>query len=161
MTVRLLALILCALPLAAPVYAQERAPEPEIAPKETLIRDGTEATLAEFHWIKRPVVVFADSPNDPRFQQQMEFIERDMALLTERDVVVLVDTDPAARSALRQRLRPREFALVLIGKDGEIELRKPRPWQMRELSRVIDKMPLRQQEIREGRGIGEVLRRGR
>jgi len=35
----------------------------------------------------------------------------------------------------------------LIGKDGMVKLRKPFAWNMRELSRVIDKMPMRQQEI--------------
>jgi hypothetical protein len=39
---------------------------------------------------------------------------------------------------------------VIMGKDGEVELRKPRPWDVREISRTIDKMPLRQQEIRAG-----------
>ena len=31
-----------------------------------------------------------------------------------------------------------------------IELRKPAPWSVREITRTIDKMPLRQQEIRAG-----------
>ena len=39
--------------------------------------------------------------------------------------------------------------LTVIGKDGGVKLRKPFPWDVRELSRSIDKMPLRQQEIRD------------
>ena len=50
----------------------------------------------------------------------------------------------------RRKFRPRGFMLTLIGKDGEVELRKPFPWDVREISRSIDKMPLRQQEIRDG-----------
>ena len=69
-----------------------------------------------------------------------------------RDVVVFVDTDPKARSALRKKLRPRGFMLAIIGKDGQIKLRKPLPWDVRELTRSIDKMPLRRQEIDEARG---------
>ncbi len=42
--------------------------------------------------------------------------------------------------------------LVLVGKDGSVYLRKPFPWDVRELSRSIDKMPLRQQEMRDRRG---------
>ncbi|MEO0922698.1 MAG: DUF4174 domain-containing protein, partial [Pseudomonadota bacterium] len=42
--------------------------------------------------------------------------------------------------------------LALVGKDGTIKLRKPVPWDVRELSRVIDKMPMRQQEVRDRRG---------
>ena len=53
----------------------------------------------------------------------------------------------------RLRLRPRGFMMVLMGKDGEVELRKPAPWSIREISRSIDKMPLRQQEIEDRRGL--------
>ena len=107
------------------------------------------ADLSEFHWKKRPVVVFADSENDPAFIEQMELLEARTDALIERDVVVLTDTDPAARSALRLKMRPRGFMLVLVGKDGGIKLRKPFPWDVREISRSIDKMPIRQREIRE------------
>ena len=68
--------------------------------------------------------------------------------LETRDVVVLTDTDPKADGPLRKGLHPRDFMLVLIGKDGRVALRKPTPWSIRELSRAIDKMPLRQDEIR-------------
>jgi hypothetical protein len=44
-------------------------------------------------------------------------------------------------------LHPKGFNWVLIGKDGKIKLRKPFAWDMRELSRVIDKMPIRQREM--------------
>lgn len=116
-------------------------------PSAVLTAEGI--TLEDFHWLARPVVVFADSPADPRFVEQMELLTRRMDELVVRDVVVITDTDPAAKSALRQKLRPRGFMLALIGKDGGVTLRKPLPWDVRELSRAIDKMPLRQQEIRE------------
>lgn len=76
-----------------------------------------------------------------------------LAMLEERDVVVLTDTDPSARAPLRQKLRPRGFALVVIDKDGGVKLRKPTPWSVRELTRTIDKMPTREQEVRERRGL--------
>ena len=114
---------------------------------------GTDVSnLEQFVWEKRPIVVFADSPNDPNFGLQMEYLEDQVAALAERDVIVLTDTDPAAEGPLRQTLRPRGFMLVLIGKDGGVKLRKPFPWDVRELSRTIDKMPMRQREIRERRG---------
>ena len=79
--------------------------------------------------------------------QQLEFLEDRSAELEARDVVILVDSDPAAKSALRKKLRPFDFQLVLLGKDGKVVLRKPRPWDVRELMRAIDKIPLRKQEI--------------
>ena len=104
----------------------------------------------DFLWVARPVVVFADTPNDPAFIEQMELLAARPEALVERDVVVITDTDPEARNALRQALRPRGFMLVLIGKDGQVEIRKPLPWSVRELTRSIDKMPMRQQELRDG-----------
>jgi hypothetical protein len=38
---------------------------------------------------------------------------------------------------------------VLIDKDGEAKLRKPLPWDVREITHAIDKFPLRRQEMRE------------
>ncbi|SFN57477.1 protein of unknown function [Roseovarius lutimaris] len=113
------------------------------------ILDGTAANLNEFLWIKRPLVVFADTPADPRYVEQMGYIAERLDVLEERDVVVLTDTDPAARSELRKTLRPRGFSLVLVGKDGVIYLRKPAPWRVREITRSIDKLPVRQQELRD------------
>lgn len=107
--------------------------------------------LNDFLWLKRPVVIFADTENDPRFQQQIELLQARADELAERDVIVLTDTNPDAAGALRKKLRPRGFMLVLIGKDGGVKLRKPFPWDVRELTRSIDKMPMRQREIRERR----------
>jgi hypothetical protein len=136
---------------AAPLFAQE-GPEDSAEGLSEIIRPGETADLSEFLWIKRPLVVFADSPADPRYTLQMEYLTQRLEYLDERDVVVLTDTDPSADSQLRERLRPRGFMLVLMGKDGTIYLRKPLPWDVREISRVIDKMPMRQQEMRDRRG---------
>lgn len=118
-------------------------------PVDSPILDGTTANLNEFLWIKRPLIVFADTPADPRYVEQMGYITERLDVLDERDVVVLTDTDPSARSDLRKTLRPREFSLVLVGKDGVIYLRKPAPWRVREITRSIDKLPVRQQELRD------------
>ncbi len=120
-------------------------------PEPAFLQSAGESDLSEFLWINRPVVVFADTPADPRFQQQIDLLTQGEPMMRDRDVVVLTDTDPAAKSPLRQKLRPRGFQLVLIGKDGGVKLRKPFPWNVRELSRSIDKFPLREREIRERR----------
>ena len=127
---------------AAAAAAQEAAPV-------RVVMDPQGVTLAEFLWIKRPVIVFADSPNDPSFQRQMEMIAEDEGQLAARDVVVITDTNPGAKSGLRQKFRPRGFSLTILDKDGEEELRKPLPWDVREITRAIDKFPLARQEILE------------
>lgn len=120
----------------------------------SLILNASEISLSDFKWIARPVVVFAESPADPAYQQQIELLTARMDELIERDVVIVVDTDPDARSDLRRKLRPRGFMLTLIGKDGGVKLRKPFPWDVRELSRSIDKMPIRRQELRDSNRFG-------
>ncbi len=116
----------------------------------TVIFDASEIDMAELLYVARPVIVFADSPNQPEFRQQMQLLQADLSGLDVRDVILIVDTDPAARTDVRQDLRPRGFNLVMVDKDGRVNLRKPEPWDVREISRQIDKMPLRLQEIREG-----------
>ena len=108
--------------------------------------------LAEYLWLQRPLVIFADTPNDPRFKRQMELLEDTPEELELRDVIVVTDTDPDEDSALREKLHPRGFMLVVIGKDGKVAFRKPVPWSVRELIHAIDKIPMRQDEILESLG---------
>ena len=103
--------------------------------------------LAEYKWVARPLVIFADSEFDPRFIRQMAILADDPSVLEDRDVVVLIDTDPVGYGPLRQALRPRDFMIVLIDKEGKVVFRKPTPWTPRELSRAIDKLPIRQDEL--------------
>ncbi len=119
--------------------------------EKATIFEADDIVLDEFVWHLRPLVVFAQSPEDPQFQLQVSLLLEDIAQLGERDVIIIVDTNPAEPSALRLQLRPRGFMLVLLDKEGQVEFRKPSPWSVREISRSIDKMPLRQQEIRDRR----------
>ena len=143
----------------AALFASTATAQDAIAPLDawqvdrTVVFEGTDIVLDDFIWQARPLIVFADSPFDPLFIQQMELLAARVDELAERDVIVITDTDPSVLSDLRRTLRPRAFMLTLIGKDGQIKLRKPAPWDVRELSRSIDKTPLRQQEIRDRRVI--------
>lgn len=139
---------LAALTLALPVMAAD-APSTVDRWRDDpgQVFDAADVDLAALQWIARPVVVFANSPEDPAFVDQMEELADDLPELIARDVILIVDTDTTPPSALRTKLRPRGFMLVLMGKDGEVKLRKPLPWTVRELSRSIDKMPMRQREI--------------
>ena len=133
---------------AFPLGAQTAVPEALQPPVE----EAGGADLTQFLWKNRLVIIFADSPGDPRFIEQMALIEARAGDLADRDVVVLTETTPGADpdkgSALREKFRPRGFMLMLIGKDGNMYLRKPRPWDVREISRSIDKMPIRREELR-------------
>ena len=103
-------------------------------------------TLDELKGHARPLVVFADTPDDPKFVQQMAMLEALPEELEKRGVVVLTDTDPAAMGPLRQRLRPQGFGLVLIDLDGSVAHRRPLPTSVRELANFIDRTPSRRLE---------------
>jgi hypothetical protein len=111
--------------------------------------DAADVVLADMLYLQRAVIVFADSPNDPNFIRQMQLLERDPGALAERDALLIVDTDPEARTESRLKFRPRGFSLVLMEKDGTAVIRKPLPWELREITNAIDKFPLRRQEVLE------------
>jgi Domain of unknown function (DUF4174) len=124
------------LPLTA--SAQDFAPQPAAG-----------VVFADQLYVTRPIVVFADAPNDPNFLRQMELLARNYAELDERDVILVTDTDPAAKTEWRTKLRPRGFSLVIMDKDLRPVVRKPLPWDVREITHAIDKMPLRRTEMLE------------
>lgn len=139
----LILLCLLAAPLAA---AAQEGRVPAVAVQIEPEDSSPDVSLEALLWVARPIVVFAETPNDPRFVQQMELLEQYPGDLDSRDVLVLTDTDPEAESALRTELRPSDFTLVLIDKDGSVVQRRPTPTSVRELTRTIDRLPSRRQE---------------
>lgn len=134
----LVILIAAFLPLAAGAQDAPFSPVP-----------ASDVVLADLLFLKRAVVVFADSPNDPNYIRQMELLARDTGDLIERDVIIITDTTPKPPSELRQTLHPRGFSLVILDKDGKPALRKPLPWDTREITHAIDKFPSRIIEVQE------------
>ena len=99
----------------------------------------TNTDIKDLIWEKRPVLVFSNSHLDPNLKQQIKMFGSDPNALSSRDVKVFVDDKPKPNSNLRKRFRPKGFLIILIGKDGQIKLRKNSPWSARELTRIIDK----------------------
>lgn len=138
-----LALVAAATPLAAQEVVLDRwRADP------ALVFDAGEIMLSDLDYTARALVVFAESPNQPQYQEQLRLIAAGTAELALRDVIVLVDSDPRSGSDARDTLRPRGFSLVLVDKDGTVVFRKPDPWDVREISRQIDKLPSRIDELR-------------
>lgn len=132
---------------SAPNPATPPSPTADAPATELEYLLATEITPDALLFRRRAVVVFADTPADPAFTAQMVAFEGHAGPLIERDVVVIADSDPAANSIWRRMLTPHGFSLVVIDKDGQVKQRKPAPWDVRELTRAIDKFPLRRQEI--------------
>lgn len=113
-----------------------------------------EDPLAPLLWVKRPVIIFADDPGDPRLAHQLAELAREKAELEARDVVVIVDDRKPARrdqaSALRRRFRPHGFTVIVLSKDGEVVKRHPDVLSAFDVMRLIDRLPRRLQEM--GRG---------
>ena len=105
--------------------------------------------IADELYLHRIVVVFADSAQDPAFVRQMEILTPNLTDLQQRDVLLVTDTDPKSQSELRATLHPRGFSIVIMDKDGTVAIRKPLPWDVREISRSIDKFPSRIAEVLE------------
>ena len=99
----------------------------------------TNTDIKDLIWEKRPVLVFSNSHLDPNLKKQIKMFRSDPDALSSRDVKVFVDDKPEPNSNLRKRFRPKGFLIILIGKDGQIKLRKNSPWSARELTRIIDK----------------------
>jgi hypothetical protein len=156
---RIFAIFLTILPLAAQGQGAETVAvgDPAAVVDDTAGPTGTPAdplaaadvVLGDLIFVKRPVIVFADTPNDPNFVRQMRLLSRDAGELADRDAVVIVDTDPDARSEARRQFRPRGFSLVLVDKDGRAMRRLPLPAELREILNSIDRSPVRRQEVLE------------
>ena len=142
-------------PPPPPVSLPQRTlPVPQAIPADTVppfaalrVLSAEDVRPDEFLWQARPIVVFANTTADLSFVRQLSALQANAGPLIDRDVVVITDADPAANSVWRRRLRPEGFSLVLMDKDGQVKQRKPAPWSVREISRAIDKFPLRLQEI--------------
>lgn len=147
---QLLPLIFAGL-VAFSASAQDTATGGEELVVTPVILPATDLSLDDFLWLNRVIVVFADTERDPAFQKQMALLTERPIDLIEREVVLIIDTDPKERSAIREKLRPRGFSLVLVDLDGQVKLRKPLPLSVRELVHSIDKSTLRREEIQGAR----------
>ena len=116
----------------------------------------------------RPLLVFTPSARDGRFLEQVKALRADEEGMRERQVKVLVcaaqggsrdgrrsldatlwqeppDGDAARRSF---GVKPGEFTVVLVGKDGGEKLREHTVLSVGRLRETIDAMPMRQDEMK-------------
>ncbi|MDG1155176.1 MAG: DUF4174 domain-containing protein, partial [Paracoccaceae bacterium] len=87
----------------------------------------TNTDIKDLIWEKRPMLVFSNSHLDPNLKEQIKMFVSDPNALSSRDVRVFIDDKPEPNSKLRKRFRPKGFLIILIGKDGQIKLRKNSP----------------------------------
>lgn len=114
-------------------------------------------------WRKRVIIVFSPQGTHPDYERQIEILQSDIEGLEERDIVrwvIIKDTIVTGEGKVLPQFGTgpfyREFeverdvfAVLLIGKDGEIKMREGRPVSLETLYGVIDSMPMRQREMQE------------
>lgn len=117
-------------------------------------------SLEALRWKARPVVVFAPE-RSPASGEQINWLRKAAAILTERDMPVFVvgpggvttlAGDRAALDAARLRMdfgvESDAFAIILVGKDGGEKFRAAAPVEVARLIDLVDAMPMRRQEAR-------------
>ncbi|MFK0331230.1 DUF4174 domain-containing protein [Rhizobium sp. NPDC090275] len=126
---------------------------------ETQADTSVVASLAQFRWNSRVIVIFPDKDNARSARQENQLMA-DRPGLEERDVVVLKvagDTvralfgtvrDLDANALARDLAAPPagEFMAFLVGKDGTVKLTIGQPITAAELFTIIDAMPMRAAE---------------
>ena len=119
--------------------------------------------LKSFEWENRILVV---GGNGSKYQNQFDNLEVNKNEYTERDmVVILINKDESKISydglnvlnkldydstlSIRKRFNFDNFNLILIGKDGGVKYNNNEPVKINKIFEIIDKMPMRMQEIKE------------
>ena len=118
--------------------------------------------LNQYQWKNRLLLVFASHGDEPAYKTFKAEIEARAEGVEERNLLVgeVLERgqsyfaggpiEPESADALRRRFSVREqsFTVLLIGKDGELKMRKETPTSVTEIFTIIDAMPMRKQERR-------------
>ena len=125
------ALLLASLPLVS--HAADTAPQ----------------SLSGYRDKNRVLLVFAPSASDARYRKQIELLRGNDSGLKERDLLRF-NLFESGGTALQRHygIRPGQFRVLLIGKDGNTAYTAVRPVVPSDLFRRIDRMPMRRNEMR-------------
>jgi len=122
-------------------------------------------TLAALRDKSRPLLIFYAQGSDEQLpgsmlRKQQALFEGHEAELKDRDVVLMYvplqrnheSVTSGASSGLRKQFHidDQRFTVVLVGKDGGEKFRSHEPVTIEKLDALIDAMPMRQQEVRDG-----------
>jgi hypothetical protein len=122
--------------------------------------------LSRFKWQNRLLMLFAPDSNHPLFVDLQREISSRPLEVRDRDLVIFEilesgssrmnadEIGPQTAASLREQFSiPQEvFAVVLVGKDGGIKLRRNDFVSLQEIFDLIDSMPMRRQEMRQKSG---------
>jgi hypothetical protein len=133
-----------------------------------------EPTLASLRHNYRPLLIFAAS-YDKNAHQQIQLLAQRIEDMQARQILAvpfllheekndapwndalpgrdMIQLTAVESTSARRRFRigQNDFTVILLGKDGGEKLRSDTPVTMETLIKLIDSMPMRQKEVRDGR----------
>ena len=118
--------------------------------------------VLEHQWKKRVIIVSASSPNHIGYREQQALLTHNKKGMKERDLIIyrlyndhwldskgqLLSQSEANEIRKAYQIPVDEFMVLLIGKDGNVKMRKNDPVETRHIFSLIDSMPMRKQEIK-------------
>ena len=112
----------------------------------TTIPTTADLNLKDYRWKNRVLLTFGN-PTSDKLQNQKAILATDPDGLEDRDMVIL---EPPQTNTLAKRYKvdPKNFMVILVGKDGGEKLRQQEPVTLDQLFGLIDQMPMRQREMR-------------
>lgn len=127
-------------------------------PKHTIPMD-----FEQFQWKNRLLFLFSPDDSHPIFRNLQSEINTQKAEVEDRDLLVFevltkgssrmntVQLDRQVADSIRNRFSaPRHtFTLVLVGKDGDVKMRRHDQVKLKEVFALIDSMPMRQNEMQQ------------
>lgn len=122
-------------------------------------------SLAQHEWENRVVLLFAPDFENENLKQQLAFFQKDLKGLADRKLIVyqitpddvkkeeklLIGNSEIHNSFGKFKIDKSEFTFILIGLDGGEKMRSSEVVSIKELFSKIDRMPMRQSEIRRNR----------
>ena len=96
---------------------------------------------------QRKILIFGKQDQPALVDEQLKMLDKAAAGVKERDLQVTVvgSSDPREK---KFKVKPGQFTVLLIGKDGGEKHRANQPVPAAEFFAMIDAMPMRQQEMR-------------
>ena len=125
--------------------------------------DAISMDLARFEWKNWLMLIFAPDVMHPHYERIDAEINAQSAEVRDRDLVVfeIFDKDSsqmnasplssADADALRKHfgITRQMYALILVGKDGGVKLKREDRVPLNEIFELIDSMPMRREEMRQ------------
>lgn len=106
---------------------------------------GFEFNLSTQEKIPRRLLLFGQE--HPEFATQLTLLSKDSIGLKDRDISIEQFSSRGLAST-QFNINPKEFTVILIGKDGSEKYRSRSPIELNKLFSIIDSMPMRKEEMK-------------